>query len=98
MLRYARETWRGVAISDASASVMPSPGWKGPLHRCSFYDNKAVGDKLNAMLAMGQSKPWPDALETFTGSREMSGKAMLRYFAPLEKWLKQQTKGQTCGW
>ena len=73
-------------------------GWKGPLHRCSFYGNKAVGEKLNAMLAMGASKPWPDALAAFTGSREMSGKAMLRYFAPLEKWLKQQTKGQTCGW
>jgi hypothetical protein len=47
-------------------------GWKGPLHRCSFYGNKAVGQKLNAMLTMGASKPWPDALEAFTGSREMS--------------------------
>lgn len=73
-------------------------GWTGPLHRCSFYGNKAVGEKMNAMLAMGASKPWPDALEAFTGSREMSGQAMLRYFAPLTKWLKQQTKGQTCGW
>ena len=73
-------------------------GWTGQLHRCSFYGNKAVGEKMNAMLAMGASKPWPDALEAFTGSREMSGKAMLRYFAPLSKWLKEQTKGQTCGW
>ncbi|MGH6785869.1 MAG: M2 family metallopeptidase [Novosphingobium sp.] len=73
-------------------------GWKGPLHRCSFYGNKAVGEKLNAMLAMGASKPWPDALEAFTGSREMSGKAMLRYFAPLQKWLAKQNKGKQCGW
>lgn len=73
-------------------------GWKGPLHRCSFYGNKAVGEKLNAMLAMGASKPWPDALQAFTGSREMSGKAMIRYFAPLSRWLKDQTKGQACGW
>lgn len=73
-------------------------GWTGPLHRCSFYGNKAVGEKMNAMLSMGASKPWPEALEAFTGSREMSGKAMLRYFAPLSKWLKEQTKGQTCGW
>jgi peptidyl-dipeptidase A len=43
-------------------------GWKGPLHRCSFYGNKEVGAKLNAMLEMGASKPWPDALEAFTGS------------------------------
>ena len=73
-------------------------GWTGPLHRCSFYGNKAVGAKLNTMLAMGASKPWPDALEVFTGSRQMSGKAMLAYFAPLSAWLKQQTRAQSCGW
>jgi peptidyl-dipeptidase A len=50
------------------------------------------------MLAMGASKPWPDALQAFTGSREMSGKAMAIYFAPLKKWLDQQNKGKTCGW
>jgi peptidyl-dipeptidase A len=73
-------------------------GWKGPLHRCSFYGKKDVGTKLNAMLEMGASKPWPDALEAFTGSREMSGKAMLDYFKPLMDWLKQQNKGQKKGW
>ncbi|MET0193940.1 MAG: M2 family metallopeptidase [Hyphomicrobiaceae bacterium] len=73
-------------------------GWKGPLHRCSFYGNKQVGAKLNAMLAMGASKPWPDALQAFTGSREMSGKPMLRYFAPLSAWLEKQNAGKTCGW
>lgn len=73
-------------------------GWKGPLHRCSFYGNKEVGKRLNAMLEMGASKPWPDALEAFTGSREMSGKAMLEYFAPLMKWLKTQNKGAKKGW
>ncbi|MBK7162567.1 MAG: M2 family metallopeptidase [Sphingomonadales bacterium] len=73
-------------------------GWKGPLHRCSFYGNKEVGQKLNAMLEMGASKPWPDALEAFTGSREMSGKAMLEYFKPLMDWLKKQNKGQKKGW
>lgn len=73
-------------------------GWKGPLHRCSFYGNKEVGTRLNAMLEMGASKPWPDALEAFTGSREMSGKAMIEYFAPLMKWLKAQNKGAKKGW
>ena len=73
-------------------------GWKGPLHRCSFYGNKAVGTKLNAMLALGASKPWPDALQAFTGTREMSGKSMVRYFAPLTKWLAAQNKGNSCGW
>ena len=73
-------------------------GWKGPLHRCSFYGNTAVGTKLNAMLAMGQSKPWPDALQVMTGSRQMSGKALVEYFAPLKAWLDQQNKGKPTGW
>ena len=73
-------------------------GWEGPLHRCSFYGNKEVGEKLNAMLEMGASKPWPDALEAFTGSREMSGKAMMEYFAPLKEWLDKQNAGKPSGW
>ncbi|HEX7821437.1 MAG TPA: M2 family metallopeptidase [Sphingobium sp.] len=73
-------------------------GWKGPLHRCSFYGDKKVGAKLNAMLTLGASKPWPDALEQFTGSREMSGKALIRYFAPLKMWLDAQNMGKVCGW
>ncbi|MBH1992324.1 MAG: M2 family metallopeptidase, partial [Sphingomonadaceae bacterium] len=73
-------------------------GWKGPLHRCSFYGDKDVGAKLNAMLEMGASKPWPEALQTFTDTREISGKAMTAYFAPLQKWLVQQNKGKSCGW
>ena len=73
-------------------------GWKGPLHRCSFYGNKQVGARLNAMLEMGASRPWPDALEAFTGSREMSGAAMTEYFAPLQAWLEQQNAGKRCGW
>ena len=73
-------------------------GWEGPLHRCSFYGNEEVGKNLNAMLEMGASKPWPDALEAFTGERQMSGKAMLEYFAPLKKWLDEQNEGQPTGW
>jgi peptidyl-dipeptidase A len=73
-------------------------GWKGPLHRCSFYGNKEVGKRLNAMLEMGASRPWPEALAAFTGSKEIDGKAMLAYFAPLMTWLKTQNKGQQCGW
>jgi peptidyl-dipeptidase A len=73
-------------------------GWTGPLHRCSFYGNKEVGRRLNEMLAMGASRPWPDALEAFTGTREMSGAAMLEYFRPLRGWLQEQNRGRQCGW
>ncbi|OYY72368.1 M2 family metallopeptidase [Sphingomonas sp. 28-63-12] len=73
-------------------------GWTGPLHRCTFFGNKEVGARLNAMLELGQSKPWPDALEAFTGSREMSGQAMVDYFAPLKAWLDKQNEGKPTGW
>jgi peptidyl-dipeptidase A len=73
-------------------------GWEGPLHRCSFYGNKDVGAKLDEMLAMGASKPWPDALEAFTGERQMNGTAMVEYFAPLMAWLEEQNKGEVAGW
>ena len=73
-------------------------GWEGPLHRCSFYGNREVGRRLNEMLAMGASKPWPDALEAFTGSREMSAEPMIEYFRPLLGWLREQNQGRRCGW
>jgi len=73
-------------------------GWQGPVHRCSIYGNKEVGDRLNTMLEMGSSKPWPDALEAFTGTREMDGSAILAYFAPLKEWLDEKNAGKQCGW
>ena len=73
-------------------------GWEGPLHRCSFYGNEEVGKNLGAMLEMGASKPWPDALEAFTGERQMSGNALVEYFAPLKDWLDEQNKGKPTGW
>lgn len=73
-------------------------GFSGPLYRCSFYGSRAAGDKLNAMLQMGQSKPWPDALYALTGERQMDGSAMMEYFAPLKQWLDEQNKDQRIGW
>jgi peptidyl-dipeptidase A len=73
-------------------------GWTGPLHRCSFFGSKEVGARLNAMLALGASKPWPEALEAFTGERAIDGSAILAYYAPLSAWLKEQNAGKTCGW
>ena len=73
-------------------------GCKEPLHRCSVYDNKEAGRRLNAMLEMGQSKPWPDALEALTGQREMDATAIRDYFAPLQRWLDEQNRGKPVGW
>ena len=73
-------------------------GFKGPLHECSVYGSKEAGARLRAMLELGASKPWQDALQAMTGSREMDAGAILEYFAPLQGWLKQQNKSRRCGW
>jgi len=73
------------AMCDAS-------GYKGPLNRCTFYGSKAAGDKLNTMLAAGQSQPWQQTLKQMTGEDHLDAAPMLEYFAPLYQWLKQQNE------
>jgi peptidyl-dipeptidase A len=73
-------------------------GWSGPIHRCSIYDQKEAGKRLNAMLEMGASRPWPDALEAVTGERAMDGSAFREYFRPLEEWLKKENRSASVGW
>lgn len=73
-------------------------GHKGPLHTCSIYGSKEAGAKLKAMLAMGASKPWPEAMKAISGEDKGDASALLEYFAPMRTWLAEQNKGQTCGW
>jgi peptidyl-dipeptidase A len=80
------------------SALSQAAGCKEPLNRCSIYGNKEAGRKLNAMLSMGLSRPWPDALEALTGQRQMDATAIRDYFAPLQKWLDEQNKGKPIGW
>ncbi len=73
-------------------------GWTGPLHRCSVYGNKEVGARFNAMLQMGQSRPWQEAMKAFTGDDGNDASAIADYFAPLNVWLQEQNRGHQCGW
>ena len=73
-------------------------GYTGPLHRCSFFGSKTAGEKLQRMLEVGQSKPWPETLFAMTGERRMDANAMVEYFAPLAKWLDEQNRGKPVGW
>ena len=79
-------------------ALCQAAGSKAPLHECSVYGNKEAGKRLTAMLALGASKPWPEALQAMTGSRQMDATALLDYFAPLRGWLKEKNQGQKCGW
>jgi len=65
---------------------------KARLHRCSIYQNKAAGERLNKMLSNGQSQPWPDALAAITDSGQRTPTAIVDYFAPLKKWLDEQNR------
>ena len=79
-------------------ALCEAAGVDGPLHRCSIFESAAAGRRLRAMMEMGASRPWPDALEAIAGTREMDATAILDYFAPLAAWLEEQNAGRTCGW
>ncbi len=79
-------------------ALSQAAGCETPLHRCSIYNSKAAGTKLNEMLSMGVSQPWPVALTAITGKPDMDATAIKDYFAPLQKWLDEQNKGKAIGW
>jgi peptidyl-dipeptidase A len=87
---YARYFVARILQFQFHRALCREAGYSGPLHRCSVYGNKAAGEKLNMMLALGQSKPWPEALETLTGEKRMDATALGDYFAPLKAWLDEQ--------
>ena len=72
--------------------------YDGYLHECSIYGNKEAGDRIISTMAMGQSLPWQEAFENLTGSRQLSGKSIMNYYAPLKEWLDEENKNRTCGW
>jgi peptidyl-dipeptidase A len=79
-------------------SLCKAAGHAGPLYRCSFYGSREAGRQLEAMLSLGASKPWPEALEALTGQRTMDATALLDYFQPLMAWLQKQNAGKPVGW
>jgi peptidyl-dipeptidase A len=95
---YARYFLAHILQFQFHRALASTAGCTTPLHRCSIYENKAAGKRLMAMLQMGASRPWPDALEAMTGSRQMDATAIRDYFAPLQGWLDEQLEGQPVGW
>ena len=87
---YSRYFLAAVLQFQFHRALAKPAGCTGPLHRCSIYGSKDAGEKLKAMLEMGASRPWPDALEAISGQRQMDASAMADYFAPLKTWLDQQ--------
>jgi peptidyl-dipeptidase A len=95
---YARYFLAQILQFQFHRALARTAGCTTPLHRCSIYGSKEAGARLKAMLEMGASKPWPDALEALTGQRQMDATAMADYFAPLKTWLDEQNRGKPVGW
>ena len=89
---YARYFLAAILQFQFHRALCREAGFTGPLYQCSIYGNKKAGEKLNQMLAMGLSKPWPEALKTMTGEDKMDATAIIDYFAPLKTWLDEQNK------
>lgn len=95
---YARYFMARIYQFQFYRAMCRAAGYKGPLNRCSVFGSKAAGDKLEAMLELGQSKPWQEAMKTMTGEDRIDASAMVEYFQPLLTWLKEQNKGEKTGW
>ncbi len=95
---YTRYFIASVLQFQFHRALCEAAGFDGPLYRCSIYGSREAGEKLIAMLELGASVPWPDALHELTGTRQMDATAILDYFAPLKAWLDEQNAGQVEGW
>jgi peptidyl-dipeptidase A len=84
---YARYFLAHILQFQFHRALCREAGFNGPLYQCSIYGNKRAGEKLKQMLALGLSKPWPEALKTMTGEDKMDATAIIDYFAPLKQWL-----------
>jgi len=95
---YARYFLSYILQFQFHRALCREAGQTGPLHRCSIYGNPQAGEKLAAMLRLGASRPWPEALAALTGDTQMDATAILDYFAPLAAWLEEQNAGEAVGW
>jgi peptidyl-dipeptidase A len=95
---YARYFLARILQFQFHRALCEMSGYKGPLNRCSIYENQEAGARLAKMLEMGASRPWPEALEALTGQRQMDATAIVDYFRPLLDWLEVQNRGKQCGW
>src|SRR5262245_11478166 len=95
---YARYFLADILQFQFHRALSKAAGCTTPLHRCSIYESKEAGQRLNAMLSMGLSKPWPEALDAIAGTKMMDASAIIDYFAPLKTWLDEQVKGHPVGW
>ncbi len=95
---YARYFLAFIQQFQFHRALCETVGFEGPLHRCTIYGNKDAGAKLKAMMEMGASRPWQEAMQALTGQPDLDASAMVDYFAPVKEWLDEQNAERSCGW
>jgi peptidyl-dipeptidase A len=68
-----------------------------PPQTCNYADNKEVGAFLKKIMEKGGTEDWRKVLKDATGE-DLSTRAMVEYFKPLQSWLEAQNKGRQVGW
>jgi peptidyl-dipeptidase A len=66
-------------------------------HNCNYAGHPEVGAFLESMQRQGATRDWRTILREATGE-DLSTRAMVEYFQPLESWLKKQNRGRKIGW
>ncbi len=64
---------------------------------CSYANRKEAGKFLAAIMRQGGTRDWRRVLREATGE-DLSTRAMVEYFKPLQQWLEVQNRGRTVGW
>lgn len=60
-------------------------------HSCNYFGHTEVGDFLKGVLSRGATEDWRKVLRDATGE-DLSTRAMVAYFAPLQTWLAKENK------
>jgi peptidyl-dipeptidase A len=59
----------------------------------NYYGSQEAGAFLHSILELGGTRDWREVMQEKLG-QEISGKAMLEYFAPLMEYLQQENEGR----
>ncbi|CAH0717042.1 unnamed protein product, partial [Brenthis ino] len=76
-------------------------GHAGHLHECDIYRSRDAGRVLSEIMQPGASKPASEVIRIMTRGKtnRISPESIVRYFRPLELWLRVQNRDeQIIGW
>jgi peptidyl-dipeptidase A len=68
-----------------------------PPQACDFSQSVEAGAFLRGIMERGDTNDWRTILREATGE-DFSARALLEYFAPLQRWLEEQNRGRPIGW